>query len=122
MADHTITGLTGNDPSGAAITGRYTYTIWGNWRNPNNTSLNLARNPASGTAGITINLDSKSNSQIDSDDISMRTIMSAIIRLFDSAFTAVNFALSGLSSRTRGYIFGRRPSSGLLYPRGYYNK
>ena len=61
-------------------------------------------------------------SQIDSDDISMRTIMSAIIRLFDSTFTAVNFALSGLSSRTRGYIFGRRPSSGLLYPRGYYNK
>ena len=120
MADHTITGLTGNDPSGAAITGRYTYTIWGNWRNPNNTSLNLARNPASGTAGITINLDSKSNSQIDGNQ--MGTIMSAIIRLFDSAFTAVNFALSGLSSRTRGYIFGRRPSSGLLYPRGYYNK
>ena len=122
MANHTITGLTGNDPSGAAINGRYMYTIWGNWRTPTNTSLNLARNPASGTAGITINLDSKSNSQIDSDDLSMRTIMSAIIRLFDSTFTAVNFALSGLSSRTRGFIFGRRPSSGLLYPRGYYNK
>ena len=61
MADHTLTGLQGNDASGAAINGRYTYTIWGNWRNPNNLSLNLARNPAAGTAGISIKLNQKSN-------------------------------------------------------------
>ena len=120
MADHTLTGLQGNDASGAAINGRYTYTIWGNWRNPNNLSLNLARNPASGTAGISIKLNQKSNSQIDYS--SVNTIFSSIIRVFDSTFTAVNFTLTGLSDRTRGFIFGRRPSSGLLYPRGYYNK
>ncbi len=120
MADHTITGLSGNDPSGAAINGRYTYTNWGNWRNPNNLLLNLARNPASGTAGTNIELDHQQNSEIDSTNLA--NILSSIFRVFDSTFTAVNFTFTGLSERTRGFIFGRRPSSGLLYPRGYYNK
>lgn len=47
---------------------------------------------------------------------------SSIERVTATAGTPQNFTFTELEDGLRGWIYGRRPTKGLQYPRGYYNK
>jgi len=56
----------------------------------------------------------------------LQLVFSSLVR---SPVAPRNFNINNLDSPTsgekraeRGFLFGRRPSRGLLFPRGYYNK
>ena len=47
---------------------------------------------------------------------------SSIARAVGNTYTAINHAFTGLVTPIRGWLTGRRPASGLQYPRGIYNR
>ena len=56
-------------------------------------------------------------------------VFSSVVRASSTAGTPANFNINdlitspvGSRSSERGLLQGRRPHSGLLFPRGYYNK
>ena len=53
--------------------------------------------------------------------VAMSPTWSSILRTQADA-PSTQHTISGLGSNARGYLIGRRPSYGMSYPRGYYNK
>ena len=47
---------------------------------------------------------------------------SSIARAVGNTYTAINHAFTGLNRTVAGWLTGRRPASGLQYPRGIYNR
>jgi len=47
---------------------------------------------------------------------------SPIARAIGTAYTEINHAFTGLNRTVAGWLTGRRPASGLQYPRGIYNR
>ena len=47
---------------------------------------------------------------------------SAILRALGASYTGLSLSLGITQKAVRGWIFGRRPASGLQYPRGIYNR
>ena len=47
---------------------------------------------------------------------------SPIARAVGNTYTVINYAFTGLVTPIRGWLTGRRPASGLQYPRGIYNR
>ncbi len=121
MTVHTPTGLTSN---GSGV------TSMGNWRNPVNRNINGQRYPISpaqppghATSYACTNILYIAHGAIDNSTQAKRiSIFSSIARSFSTNVTYYNYALTGILARTRAWLTGRRPASGLQYPRGYYNK
>ena len=47
---------------------------------------------------------------------------SPIARAIGNTYTEINHAFTGLTRTVAGWLTGRRPASGLQYPRGIYNR
>ena len=47
---------------------------------------------------------------------------SPIARAIGNTYTEINHAFTGLNRTVAGWLTGRRPASGLQYPRGIYNR
>ena len=47
---------------------------------------------------------------------------SSIARALGNTYTTINHTFTGLVTPIRGWLTGRRPASGLQYPRGIYNR
>ena len=47
---------------------------------------------------------------------------SPIARALGNTYTEINHAFTGLNRTVAGWLTGRRPASGLQYPRGIYNR
>ena len=47
---------------------------------------------------------------------------SPIARAIGNTYTEINDAFTGLNRTVAGWLTGRRPASGLQYPRGIYNR
>jgi len=111
MADHTFNGDVGPID---------TVAPFGNFRNVNNRFLNLAKQ-FNGTTlawhtGFGVSLGSIAWGSTSSN-------FSSIVDVYaDSVYQNYTFTAPAIGTRERGWINGRRPSKGLQYPRGYYNK
>tara|TARA_B100001093_G_scaffold91082_1_gene83241 strand:- start:1844 stop:2125 length:282 start_codon:yes stop_codon:yes gene_type:complete len=47
---------------------------------------------------------------------------SSIERALGNTYTTINRSFTGLNRTVAGWLTGRRPASGLQYPRGIYNR
>jgi len=47
---------------------------------------------------------------------------SSIARALGNTYTTINHSFTGLTRSVAGWLTGRRPASGLQYPRGIYNR
>ena len=47
---------------------------------------------------------------------------SSIARALGNTYTTINHSFTGLNRTVAGWLTGRRPASGLQYPRGIYNR
>ena len=77
---------------------------------------------------------SVSTPSIDSDDSTKEWVVgiiietpvkekwSSIARAVGNTYTVVNHTVTGLNKTVAGWLTGRRPASGLQYPRGIYNR
>tara|TARA_X000000368_G_scaffold418306_1_gene417509 strand:- start:5084 stop:5419 length:336 start_codon:yes stop_codon:yes gene_type:complete len=94
---------------------------FGNFRNVNNRYLNLAKH----FNGVTLAFHTGFGVSLGAIDWgSIASNFSSVSSILTTTPTNENFTLTDpvTTTRERGWVFGRRPSSGLQYPRGYYNK
>ena len=47
---------------------------------------------------------------------------SSMARALGNTYTTINHSFTGLNRTVAGWLTGRRPASGLQYPRGIYNR